>query len=255
MVGAANVMYRIARPVMLVGTLSRGFRSPNLVERFFDGPTPEGNGYQRANTALEPEKSVNVDLGARVETARVTGEAFWFRNTLRDGIRIAPTGETIQGLPGYQNVNVDKLRYTGVELSAAVDLGLGFDVRGSYTHLESKDVLNPNNPIAAGNADKMVGELGYRAPSGRFWLGYVVRHNAKQREAQIAENPVGDALPAFTVMGVRGGLRLFDRAGLSSSLALRVDNLTNELYAESANTSFFRPEPGRGVSVSWIVGF
>jgi hemoglobin/transferrin/lactoferrin receptor protein len=254
-VGAANVMYRIARPVMLVGTLSRGFRSPNLVERFFDGPTPEGNGYQRANTDLEPEKSVNVDLGTRVETARFTAEAFWFRNTIRDGIRISPTGETIQGLPGYQNVNVDKLRYTGVELSAGVDLGLGFDARGSYTHLESKDVLNPNNPIAAGNADKMVGELGYRDPRGRFWLGYVVRHNARQREAQIAESPVGDALPAFTVMGVRGGLRLFDRAGLSSSLAVRVDNLTNELYAESANTSFFRPEPGRGVSVSWIVGF
>jgi hypothetical protein len=34
-----------------------------------------------------------------------------------------------------------------------------------------------------------------------------------------------------------------------------VDNLTNELYAEFANASFFRPEPGRSVSASLVVEF
>lgn len=255
LVGSANLLYRPIPALALIGTLSRGFRSPNLVERFFDGPTPEGAGFQRANPGLEAERSLNVDLGARVRAGRFAGEAFIFRNTLRDGIRIAPLGDTIDGLPGFQNVNVDKLRYTGVEVGGSADVGAGLFARASFSHLESKDVLKPNNPIAAGNADKIVGELGYRPTGGRFWASYVVRHSARQTEAQIGTSPVGTALPAFTVHGLRGGVRILDRRGLQSSLVVRVDNLTGELYAESANTSFFRPEPGRGVVVSWNVGF
>ena len=41
----------------------------------------------------------------------------------------------------------------------------------------------------------------------------------------------------------------------TTSLALGVQNLTNELYSEFANASFFRPEPGRNVSTSLIVEF
>jgi hypothetical protein len=28
-----------------------------------------------------------------------------------------------------------------------------------------------------------------------------------------------------------------------------------ELYAESSNTSFFRPQPRRSVTASWVLGF
>ena len=40
-----------------------------------------------------------------------------------------------------------------------------------------------------------------------------------------------------------------------TSLVVRVNNLTNELYAEFANASFFRPEPRRNVSTAIVVGF
>jgi hypothetical protein len=32
-------------------------------------------------------------------------------------------------------------------------------------------------------------------------------------------------------------------------------NLTNELYSEVSNTSFFRPQPKRTVYATWTMGF
>jgi hypothetical protein len=62
-------------------------------------------------------------------------------------------------------------------------------------------------------------------------------------------------LPAFTVHALRGGVEVFDRGGVRGALAVAVDDLTNELYAESSNTSFFRPQPCRSVIASWVMGF
>ena len=70
-VGAFNARSAIAPAVQLVAGLGRAFRAPNLVERFFEGPTPEGSGYQVASPDLEPETSLNLDLGVKVRTGRV----------------------------------------------------------------------------------------------------------------------------------------------------------------------------------------
>ena len=65
LVGAANALVSLTPDLNLVAAVGRGFRSPNLIERFFSGPTPEGNGFQESNPDLDPETSLNVDLGLR----------------------------------------------------------------------------------------------------------------------------------------------------------------------------------------------
>jgi hypothetical protein len=42
---------------------------------------------------------------------------------------------------------------------------------------------------------------------------------------------------------------------VSNELTVVVNNLTNKLYAEFSNASFFRPEPKRSVAVSWKSSF
>jgi len=105
-VGSANAIYALTNNLSLVATVGRAFRAPNLIEWFFDGPTPEGSGYQVANPDLEAEKSFNTDLGVRYRGGRLSAEAFVFRNDITDGVRIAPLGTDIQGLPAFTNVNV-----------------------------------------------------------------------------------------------------------------------------------------------------
>jgi outer membrane receptor protein involved in Fe transport len=254
-VGAANVLYRLTDGVNLIASVGRAFRSPNLIERFFKGATPEGSGYQIPNAALKPEKSLDVDLGVKVGTKNLYGEAFVFRNDVRDGIRIAPTGTKVGAFNAFQNVNVDKIRDQGAELLVQSSIGHGFDVGGTYTRYSSKNVLDPLNPVGDTYSSKITGTLGWRAPSGRFWSEYAVRMNGKRKDVNLGSSPVGAVLPSFTVHALRGGARLFNIGNVSNDLTVVVNNLTNRLYSEFSNASFFRPEPERSLSVSWTSSF
>jgi hemoglobin/transferrin/lactoferrin receptor protein len=253
-VGAANVIYNLTENLNVIGAVGRAFRSPNLVERFFNGPTPEGSGFQRPNPNLEAETSLNVDVGLRYQDRRVSLEGFVFRNEIRNGIRIASTSDSIDFggvfLPVSENVNVDKLRFTGVELTGSVQLPAGVSIHANYTHLSSKDVLNPLNPVGETFSDNLTARARFTEPQGRFWAEYAVRHNGDQKDVALVDNPVGDFLPAFTVHTARAGATLFRRGQFTQRVAVTLVNFTNALYAESANTSFFRPEPGRHLLIT-----
>ncbi|MGH7505516.1 MAG: TonB-dependent receptor, partial [Longimicrobiales bacterium] len=254
-VGSANAVYALSDHISLIGTVGRAFRSPNLIEYFFDGPTPEGNGYQIRSPDLQPETSLNVDLGARYRDRRLAFEAFVFRNSVRDGIRIEATGTEIDGLPAFRNVNVDELLYRGVELNGELLLPRGFSIGGGFTAIESDNERDPEIPIGETYSSKLTGALRYRHPGGRFWVEYAVRHNGEQKDVVLDENPIGDVLPAFTVHSARAGVTLLRSGPFSHRLGLTVHNLTDTLYAESSNASFFRPEPGRSVIITYDVSF
>jgi len=248
-VGSLNAEYFLTDNFALMGDVGRGFRSPNLIDRFFQGPTPEGSGYELPSPNLKPETSINVDAGVRFRTARAGLEVFGFRNEISDAISLLPTGDTVQGLPAYQNVNVDKLRYIGVEADGHLLLGGGLTAYANLTGFDSKDVLNPSNPVAQMYGFRVGGELRYDHTGGRFWLSYGVRHNGGQKD--VATLPI----PGFTLMQARGGLRLF-RAGRSQhTVTLAVDNIGNRLYSEASNSNFFRPGPGRNVTAAYRVDF
>ena len=254
-VGTANLLVRAATGLNLIAAVGRGFRSPNLVERFFEGPTPEGAGYQARNLNLDPETSVNVDLGARWRHGGLFAEGFVFQNSVHDGIAIEATGDTINRLPVYQNVNVDKLRFRGLELTAGARLVHTLDVSANFSRIESKNVTDPNSPVGDTYSRKVVFDVAWRPLSDRVSLGYTLRHNGEQKDIVAGASPVGDVLPAFTVHDLRAQATLFSRGRNRTSVVLGVHNLTNELYAEFANASFFRPEPQRNVSTAILLEF
>ena len=254
-VGTANLLVRAAEGLNLIASVGRGFRSPNLVERFFEGATPEGSGYQKRNLDLDPETSVNVDVGARWRRGGMFAEAFVFQNNVHDGVAIQATGDTVSRLPAYQNVNVDRLRFRGLELAAGARAFHTFDVTANFSRIQSKNVTDPNSPVGATFSRKLVLDAAWRPLANRVSLGYTLRHNGQQQDIVVGSSPVGATLPAFTVHDVRAEAALFERGRNRTSLVLGVSNLTNELYAESANASFFRPEPRRSVSTAIVVGF
>ena len=254
-VGTANVLVRAAEGLNIIASVGRGFRSPNLVERFFEGPTPEGSGYQKRNLSLDPETSVNVDVGARWRRGGLFAETFVFQNNVHDGVAIQATGDTVSQLPAYQNVNVDRLRFRGVEISAGARSFHTLDLTANFSRIQSKNVTDPNSPVGATYSRKLVFDAAWRPVRDRFSLGYTLRHNGQQQDIVVGSNPVGATLPAFTVHDVRAEASLFERGRNRTSLVLGVNNLTNELYAESANASFFRPEPRRSVTSAIVVAF
>ncbi len=253
-VGTLNLGYTLTENLSLIGSMGRGFRAPNLVERFFNGPTPEGSGFQKQTPGLKPETSFNLDLGFRFRSRRATLEVFGFRNQIYDGIAIRATGDTVQGLAEFENVNIDKLRYLGLEASGNLLLGAGFSTGANFTVFDSKDVQNPSNPVGATYGMRVGGTVRYDHPGGRFWLATDARHNGRQKDISIS-SAVGSPVPSFTVFDARGGARLFRAGRTDHSVSLTVANLGNKLYSEASNTSFFRPAPGRNVMLSYRMDF
>ncbi|HUQ81702.1 MAG TPA: TonB-dependent receptor [Gemmatimonadaceae bacterium] len=254
-VGTANVLVRATTGLNLIASVGRGFRSPNLVERFFEGATPEGSGYQRRNLDLDPETSVNVDLGARWRRSGLFAEAFVFQNDVRDGIAIEATGDSVNRLPAYRNVNVGKLRYRGLELAGGARVIDAIDLSANFTRLQAKNVTDPNSPVGDTYSRKAVFDAAWRPIGNRFSLGYTLRHNGEQKDVIVGSSAVGAVIPSFTVHDVRAQAALFERGRNRTSLMFGVHNLTDELYAEFANASFFRPEPRRSVSTALVVEF
>lgn len=244
-VGALNAMVALSNSWTVIGSVGRGFRAPNLVEWFFEGPVPEARAYQLRATDLEPETSLSFDLGTRFRSGRISAEAFVFQNTLTNGIRSEATGDTIQGLAAFKSLNLDELRYRGAEVSVAARLGAGLTADASYSHLSSEDVVQPDNPTGESFANRWLGGLHWADADGRLWAEWGVRHNAEQKDVNLGNNPLGAVLPAFTVQHARAGIRPTEGRLLGTGLTVGIENITDVLYAEFANASFFRPEPGR----------
>jgi len=98
-------------------------------------------------------------------------------------------------------------------------------------------------------------DAAWRPVGNRLSLGYQLRHNGEQKDIVAGSSPVGAVLPAFTVQDLRAQAMLFENTRGRTSLVLGLNNLTNALYAEFANASFFRPEPRRSLSTSLIIEF
>jgi len=264
-VASANVLWEVLPSLNLVGTVGRGFRAPNIIELYFDGPTPEGSGYLIPNTGLESETSLNVDLGVKYARRNVSFEAFVFRNDIRDGIRIAAVPDSvISGLDVYQNQNFGKLLYRGFEIGGRWAPVVGLELGAGFNFLDAEDVLDENSPIADSYRTRLNGELTYRRPGGAWWASYEFRFQGESTicqdtndacKSQVAQPAVGYVLPSFNVHNVRGGLRIARIGRTSHYITASVENFTNELYAEFSNATFFRPQPRRTLLVGWTSTF
>lgn len=250
-VGAANLVVPLRPNVNVVASVGRAFRSPNLVERFFSGPSPEGRGVWIRNPALEAEKSLNLEAGLRYRGPVVEADAFVFRNTVFDGIQITATGQSVNGVPEFQNRNIDELRYTGFEVAATVAIWRGLSLKGDLSSLSTQNVTQPDQPLGEGYPYRLRGTVRYEDTRSRLWAEYVVRHHGRRDSADLGSSPILPYIPPFTVHTLRGGVVVRRRL----RIAFAVENLGNALYAEAPNVGFFRPEPKRSLVVTSSVEF
>jgi hemoglobin/transferrin/lactoferrin receptor protein len=255
LVWSANGLFRATSNANVVMSFGRGFRAANLVERFFEGLAPEGNGFQYANPDLKAETSFNSDLGMRYRAGPFSAEGFVFRNDISNAIRARATGDSVNRRPAFQNQNIGRLRMQGVELSTGLRTATGFDATASYTRLAATNISDPDSPVGDSYSSKAVSDIGYRAPSGRYTAGYTIRFQGEQKEVIVGTNPIGPVIPSFVVHSARASVVLLRAGDVENELIFRIENIGNALYAEFPNASFFRPEPGRNVSLALLVRF
>lgn len=272
-VGSANLLFQATDNLNAFVAYGTAFRAPNIIERLFNGPTPEGAGFQILNPSLTSEDSENIDVGLKYRRQDAYLEAVYFKNEVSDGIFQAFLSPAEIGtLPAatqaairasgarfvVQQRNIDRLRYEGVEAAIGYRFGFGLAVGGNYTHLSGRRVGLSAAPVDEQYTDKINLFARYEPTSQRFWVEYRLRHNGSadvQLDANEPAPPVGRELPAFSIHSLSGGYRIYDGARFRHSLGLRLENLTDELYAEFSNATFFRPETGRNVVATYRLGF
>jgi len=264
-VASANVLWEVLPSLNLVGTVGRGFRAPNIIELYFNGPTPEGSGYLIPNTNLESETSLNIDLGVKYSRRNVSFEAFVFRNDIRNGIRITAVPDSvISELDVFQNQNFGELLYRGLEVGGQWAPIVGLQVGAGFSFLDAEDVLDENSPIADSYRTRLNGDVTYRRPSGQWWASYDFRFQGESTictdtndvcKAQVVQPAVGYVLPSFNVHSVRAGVRIAQIGRTSHYLTASLENFTDALYAEFSNATFFRPQPRRTFLIGWTSTF
>lgn len=272
-VGSLTATWQIRPELNLLASYGTAFRSPNIIERLFNGVTPEGSGFQILNPDLASEKSDNIDLGIKYRRQNAFMELVVFRTEIDDGIiQYFLSDEEIAALPAaeraiienagidvvVQQRNTDRLRYEGLELAAGYRTSYEMTVGFNYTYLDAERIDSQNPPTGDTYGDKYVFFMRWEPSDRPFWIEYRLRHNESTRanlDPGQPVPPIGEVLPSFTVQSVSGGVTLFERGRFAHDIRLAVENLTDELYAEFSNSTFFRPEAGRSVQASYRLRF
>ncbi len=105
--------------VTFTAQIARGFRDPTLSDRFYRGPT--GRGFITGNPDLEPETSLQVDLGVRYATSRVRLAGYLYHYDINNLIERYPVDED-----SFAFRNRGQAEIRGAEVEMQADLGRGY---------------------------------------------------------------------------------------------------------------------------------
>jgi len=255
-VGAANLVIGITDELKFILSTGKGFRSPNLVDRFYAGMA-QGAIFV-PNFELKAESSFNVDVGLKFRNRNFYFEGTYFNNTIKDGISMISIEDTPEGLEQVKMVNIDKMRKQGVELLGKVYFNFGLSLSTNYSKMRSNDLSDPNgddNLVATFYSDKININLRYEPASKLFWVGYDLRIMGDQKDSLIENNVLGSFIPGYTVHSIYAGITLLKNSRFPQRVGIHINNLTNELYAEYSNARMFRPAPARTIALTWSTSF
>jgi outer membrane receptor protein involved in Fe transport len=157
------------------------YREPGITERYLlrDFGDPTFSVLLVPNTALQPERGRNLEVGVKIERERLTAAVAYFRNNLRDYIRnefsdtlfvpanpargllpISPAFP-LHGVLYVQRANTARARIQGVE--AAYEIGLPLGTLGSLKPYGTLGWLKGSDLTPDSNALTLIGRFYNRA--------------------------------------------------------------------------------------------
>ncbi len=236
--GNLGITYAVTDHVNLIALVARGFRSPNLQERSFEGFASTGDTFIIQNPDLDSESSLNYEAGFKARYGRYFGGFTVFYNDLQDFISFEFIGEDPDtGLELAQFQNIDEAKIWGIELDLETIFASWWSLftNASYTEGENDTT---GEPLSAIPPLKVI--VGLRYQRARWWSEASVRFVDSQDRLPTDDPRFERGVPGFTVYDLRGGYDFSFGLGVLASL----ENLTDKLYSEPFNN---RPEPGRNL--------
>ncbi|HEX5215199.1 MAG TPA: TonB-dependent receptor [Vicinamibacterales bacterium] len=217
--GSAAIAVRAWSSLTMTAQVSRGFRDPTLSDRFFRGPV--GRGFIIGNPDLLPERSLQIDAGARYDVDRWRIGASYYHYDISDLIERYQAGpETFL----FRNRGLAQIR--GVEVEGRLDASRGFSIEASAQtgRGRAKDDDAALDDIAA---PKAILQLRQAIGNSVFVSARVA---AFARDDQ--PGPTEVATPGYVDVSANATWR----TGRWVELRVEASNLLNERYYSSASS-------------------
>lgn len=265
-----GVLYRATPQWSVFGNYASGFRAPNAgqVNAFFENVTQF---YKTIpNPGLKPEKSKNLEFGARGRLEQLTLDAavFYgrFSDLIQDNVQVGGNGTALNPTV-FQSINIDNATIQGFEVRGAVDwgkLGMGrLSTPFSYGQTRGRDT-HTGAPLDTVDPAKL--GVGVRYETAVWDLRLDALHHSAKTLGDIGTQRVGTPptlqfeVPAATTLDLSGQWRINKDLRLNASLV----NLTNKKYwnwsdvrsvAANAVALDAYTQPGRKFNVSLVADF
>lgn len=183
--------------------------------------------YETPNFNLNPEKSYNYQLGFKYKNQRLEGEAYVYRNELRNIIaRVRVDTQKVQGYPLYQKENIEKGYIQGIESVWKYAFTEGFNIETGVTYTYGQN-LTKNEPMR--RIPPLNGRLALNFNKKSWFLtGELMGATKQDRLAQGDKDdnriPLGGT-PAWNIFNIYGGYSL-----KNWGVNIAFHNLFNEDY-------------------------
>jgi outer membrane receptor protein involved in Fe transport len=239
--GSLNGRFEITPNLNLVGGVAQGFRAPNMEDFFgrvdFFSEIP--------NTDLEPEQSVDWEVGLKYYDRDTSGELYYYYSDFEDLIERVEVAPEVQ-----QRQNIGKAWIQGVEAAVSHQFNKHWSVQAmaTWTEGEDKETDKPLRRIPPLNGSVRI----RYTHNPRLW-GELDTLLAAEQD-RLSDGDISDAripdggTPGYAVWSLKGG---FKRTP-NEQLLVTFENITDVEYKTHGSGLY---APGRSILVSYRIAF
>ncbi|MDQ3395388.1 MAG: TonB-dependent receptor [Bacteroidota bacterium] len=175
-VGSFSALYKIHSNHHVIASINNAFRAPNIDDLGTLGIVDFR--YEVPNKSLEPERSVNMELGIKSRTKHFSSSFSVYRNNLTNIIdRVRSGTDSIQGYQVYLKENIAEAYIQGFESGIEVRLTDFLVFRNNLTYTYGQNITK-NEPYRRIPPFNGLAELTFRKKI--FWATFNVLFASKQ---------------------------------------------------------------------------
>ncbi|HEY0780675.1 MAG TPA: TonB-dependent receptor, partial [Gemmatirosa sp.] len=248
---SVGAVQQIARGLSGAFSVARSFRAPTVQELFANGLDAASGTYSVGTAGLGPETGLGADASIRGTFARATFAVSPFVNTIHHYIYGFLRGDTIQDFPVRQFAATNA-RLEGGEASVSVQPADRFalSASGDYVRAEDTDRHAPLPFIPP-----LRGLLRATYEDGTYRGAVEWRVAARQTRLGDGDTPTA----GYGIVNLGADVRLVQhgaRQGVVHQIGLHVDNVFDRTYRDNLSViKDFLPQPGRGVRLTYTLGY
>ena len=251
--GNLGIQYKATEAISLTANIANSFRGTDLFSKYHF--TAVGAGFLVPNPALNPERGVFYELGAKFNNKKITAGLNFYQNKLTD--LFVRQSLTFDDSPSIQFQNIGEATITGVEWQLKAKIGTLSNVFLSGSYIKGNNDIT-GNPLAEIPAMQNVLGAHFRDKNNQFF----VQADAFLISEQMDFAPNEQSTPSYTLLNAKVGLNVHQLINNFpyTKLMLGVTNLTDKAYRSHVsrgapgNQNVFL-EPGRSINVGFVTRF